>query len=329
MDDSPKNTIWLLYGNGQNPIQVFCNPENDPDMEVQFGPKLKAAIEQARFRVGLTHDGSNLSDVAAIICWDPSSHILTNLSRYPREKCILLAFEPPTSVPAFYTQEVKRVFGKVFILFDDLVDGETYIKFHFPLDATRWRMPASVPEFSDRKLCAAMLGNKYVAPHPDELYSERRRAVFELSALGGFDVYGSGWQGISAWKGEVPHHGSHKLDTLKHYRFVLSYENTCNHRGLISDKIHPVLAIRSVPVYLGPPDITDYVPKDCFIDKRDFASYTELHRFMKSIDERAYNNYLDAGCSYLTQDPRKNLFTTEHFVEQLMKQVVDITQGLS
>ncbi len=315
MNKESHGVVWLLYGNGVDSAQAF-SPNQDPR---GLAGSLTLAIRNAGFSLGFTNNGSGLHDVAAILSWDASPHILANLAHYPREKCLLIAFEPPAVSNEFYTQEAKAVFGKIFTLFEDLVDGETYFKFHFPIPESCWEIPTTIPDFSDKKLAATVHGNKYFRPDSNEIYSERKKAVKELSLLGEFDVYGLGWASTTSWKGELPHSGFCKRETIKNYRFILAYENTGNRPGHVTDKIHPVLVARSVPIYLGASNITDYVPKECFIDKREFSSYLELHSFIKSVDQKDYDRYLDAGFRYLTQDPKRDFFTVDYLVRMLMK----------
>ena len=63
--------------------------------------------------------------------------------------------------------------------------------------------------------------------------------------------------------------------------------------GYITEKIFDCFKARSVPIYWGASDIEKYIPKDCFIDFRDFASYEDLLNFLTSIDEKRYNFYID------------------------------------
>ena len=46
-----------------------------------------------------------------------------------------------------------------------------------------------------------------------------------------------------------------------------------------------------VPVYWGAKNIGEYVPSDCFIDRRDFKNHSALLDFLKAVDANQFNNY--------------------------------------
>lgn len=316
------NTVWLLYGNGIPSIQAFTNPNNDPDMAESMGPMLREEIEKAGYNIRYTQDASEIrEDIAALISWDVTPDILRNVARLPRERCFLLAFEPPTICPLHYSEITKSRFGKIFVWFDDMIDNENYFKFHCPY-IFWYRGPAKdLPDFSEKKLCCLMNGNKYWGEHPNELNTERLRAIKALTPTGDFDLYGRGWDGFASWKGVAPYEGL----VFKHYKFAIRYENFGNCRGFIADKIFPALLGRTVPVYLGATNITDYVPKECFVDKREFSSYDDLYKFMKNMDRETHEAYLAAGLDYI-QSPKKDLFTGKDVVQRIMKQFLSLNQ---
>ncbi|MBX9744204.1 MAG: hypothetical protein K2X08_03220, partial [Chlamydiales bacterium] len=300
---------------------AFCNPKNDPVEAQDLGPRLVEELIKAGFHVGITWDGANLSDIAAVVSWDVNDQILRNLRSYPRERCFLLAYEPPCVAPIFYTEVVKKHFGKIFVIPQDWVDNDTYIKFHCPMPPIRWQRAQNPLPFLEKKLCAFMNGNKFFGAHPDELYTERRRLVsFFSTKVGEFDLYGRGWEGFSCWKGTVPHEGLAKVETLKQYKFTIAYENMKG-AGYIGDKLFPVMTSLSVPVYLGATDIIDYVPKSSFIDRRDFVSNEELYDFLKNMDQKTHESYLASALDFLDHNPKRKWFTVEYFIQQLLGQL--------
>ena len=64
-------------------------------------------------------------------------------------------------------------------------------------------------------------------------------------------------------------------------------------------------------------NITEYVPANTFIDKRNF-SYQELHRYLSGMPEREYNGYLEAAQEFL-RSPAYHAFTPEGHVELFIK----------
>ena len=58
-----------------------------------------------------------------------------------------------------------------------------------------------------------------------------------------------------------------------------------------------------------------------FIDKRNFANYEDLHRFLTAMGENEYNRYLDAGRDFL-HSPRMRPYTAEGFVDNFVANFV-------
>lgn len=64
-----------------------------------------------------------------------------------------------------------------------------------------------------------------------------------------------------------------------------------------------------MPVYLGATNIEDYVPKDCYIDFREFNSWNALHVFLSEMDSYTWNRYIENGEKYI-KSTKKNPFTS-------------------
>jgi hypothetical protein len=85
----------------------------------------------------------------------------------------------------------------------------------------------------------------------------------------------------------------------------------------VSEKLWDCFNAGCVPVYLGAPNVADYVPANTFIDKRNFT-YEELYRYMSAMSEREYNGYLEAAADYL-RSPAFRIFSSEAYVELLAR----------
>ena len=72
-----------------------------------------------------------------------------------------------------------------------------------------------------------------------------------------------------------------------------------------------------MPVYLGAPDIADYVPKDIFIDMRDFASYDALETFLRAMDEKTYSGYIERIQAFLRSEQYKR-FSQEQYANDML-----------
>ncbi|WP_226896450.1 glycosyltransferase family 10 domain-containing protein [Poseidonibacter ostreae] len=58
--------------------------------------------------------------------------------------------------------------------------------------------------------------------------------------------------------------------------------------GYITEKIFDSFFAGCVPVYLGADNITEHIPKECFIDKREFDTYEKLYKYLKNMSDEEY-----------------------------------------
>ena len=79
------------------------------------------------------------------------------------------------------------------------------------------------------------------------------------------------------------------------------------------------------PLYQGGkgddgPDVAQYVPSDCFIDRRAFADYAELRDFLLAIGPAGVARYREAARDFLGSD-RFHPFSKEAFAELFVSSV--------
>ena len=87
--------------------------------------------------------------------------------------------------------------------------------------------------------------------------------------------------------------------------------------GYISEKIFDCFFAGTVPLYLGAPDIQDYVPANTFIDLRQFRDYAAVEQFLDSLDEPTARSYIDAAEEFL-HSPAFARFSHERFATQMV-----------
>lgn len=236
------------------------------------------------------------SELDALLFLDlpPSGHPIVERflqSNLPKYLCLC---ESEVIKPDNWDPYHHRGYERIFTWHDGWVDQVRYIKAGFVTD---WRGAVEAwPERSAwqaRKLCTMISGSKQVG-HPKELYSERVRAIrwFEDHAPDSFDLYGVGWDASAfpSYRGRT----DDKLATLRQYRFAICYENAAELPGYITEKILDCFRAGVVPVYLGAPNVTDWIPATCFIDRRQFASMEELHAFLCRMTDEEFGRYLDS-----------------------------------
>jgi hypothetical protein len=176
---------------------------------------------------------------------------------------------------------------------------------------------------------------------PGELYSERIRAIkwFERHQPASFDLFGKGWDltlpdpiGLlkpviqpfynifslpyTSYQGEI----TSKRRILEQYKFSICYENVFDIPGYITEKIFDCFFAGCIPVYLGASNVTDYIPENCFIDKRKFSDYSALFDYLKHLSKDDYLNYLHAIENFIKSD---NIFPfgAEHFANLVINEL--------
>ena len=131
-----------------------------------------------------------------------------------------------------------------------------------------------------------------------DLYHLRLDAISYFSNIHGFKLFGHGWdapRGMSKYHWDIinsirPLPVESKLDILKGFRFALCFEN-CIFPGYITEKIFDCFFAGCIPVYLGAPNISDFIPESTFIDMRKFKNWNELDSHLCGLSEREYYFY--------------------------------------
>jgi hypothetical protein len=233
--------------------------------------------------------------------------VLSALDIVGREHMIAIVNEPPTIAPIYYSRDIQHCFGAFYLPESTMPDNKNTFYLGFPVSP----LDSDWVPFEDKKLLVSITSSK-LSSFGGSLYIERIKAIkhFQASIPEEFDMFGQGWKRntffsllsphklFPSYKGTV----SSKHDTMRNYKFSLCYENSKNVCGYVSEKILDSMRCGCVPVYLGAPDIQSYVPKACFIDRREFGSNRELEHFIRSVSKEEYHMYLDAIRDYLNSE---------------------------
>ena len=161
-----------------------------------------------------------------------------------------------------------------------------------------------------------------------DLYGERRAIAREAerSMPDFLDVFGPGWNGeqiswcplypnrpYRCWRDQVE---ISKEELSAEYRFVMAYENFRGWRGYISEKIFDAWQAGSVPVYLGEERIAEFVPREAFVDARNFRTRRELLAYLQSCLEPEWREMREAGQEFLRSAGFRS-FTDEAYAERM------------
>ena len=236
-------------------------------------------------------------------------------------------------------------YKKIFTWNDDLVDGNRFIKINFPNPI----QVHPVDGFKNRnRFCCLIAANKTLAVVDGrDLYLERVKTIrwFEKNAPTDFDLYGIGWH-IPAWgrgklgkllrrlfgslsklipikpfpsyRGKV----EHKKEVLTNTRFAICYENVKDLPGYITEKIFDCFFSGCIPVYWGANNITDYIPANCFVDRRQFEDHEALYYFLKAITEAEFKGYQQHISDFLQSD-KAYPFSADFFAKTIVETIVN------
>lgn len=235
-------------------------------------------------------------------------------------KIIAFIWEPLTVEPTSYSKEAVPYIDKVYTMWDDEVDNLKYFKLFYP-NPYIYMIEDIVP-FNKKNLLTFISSNKRSSYNKHgELYSERLKAIdfFKKSHID-FTFYGKGWPSNTASYGGIV---SEKRDVLKNYKYCICFENTKNMNGYITEKIFDCFNAGCIPIYLGAPNITEYVPADCFIDMRNFKNYNELLMFIMQLTEKEYEVYIQKIRDFLQSDKAQR-FSIPYFVDSAIKELLTI-----
>jgi hypothetical protein len=226
-----------------------------------------------------------------------------------KNKTFLMVFESVTHLPENHDYgKLKSMFPIIFTWNDTVIDEKTIYKIPSP-NILKWPNVEIVP-YKNKKILTNISSNKY-SRHPLELYTQRRNHIkwFEKKMPKQFDLYGFGWNIPQTLMQKylrftVPYYRSYKgtiinrAATYSKYRFALCFENEI-YPGWINDKIFDCMRSNCVPIYLGAPNILDYVDKETFIDRRNFSSIEELYDYIINMSEKDYKHYQNAISEFL------------------------------
>ena len=90
--------------------------------------------------------------------------------------------------------------------------------------------------------------------------------------------------------------------------------------GYITEKIFDSFFSGCVPVYWGANNVTDYIPADCFIDRRQFKDTEAVYLHLKRITEDEFKGYQQRIAAFLASDAAKP-FSSEVFAETIVSTI--------
>lgn len=329
-----------------NGNRMFTDPSSPIGDDLMYPfVHLAQKLRQAGHQVA-TLDRDDLSRFDVAVFLDHPTLLNPYYRRFQKmrgKKMYLFLMENAANRPDNYWTCNHRAFERVFTWNPQRVDGKKYHRFYLP---NKIRSIAQWEPGEQRKFCVTIASQKY-SSHSQELYSERVRAMrwFEQHHPEEFDLFGTLWdhpwftghlsrlnlglnkfyarfpsalqtQRFPSHRGAIP--GKHAV--LRKYKFSICYENA-RFPGYITEKIFDALFAGCIPIYLGAPDVTDPIPADVFIDKRQFKNYADLYDYLHNMPEPEYLGYRQAIDQFLS-GPGIRPFSAEQFADTVIQHII-------
>ena len=268
-------------------------------------------------------------------------------------KSIVILREGEHTIKENYDYTKLNQFDNVLTFKENLIDNK---KFFFQ-NCGRYYQTSEVykVQFQKKKFCILINGNK-ISNAKNELYSLRYKIIkwFEKYHPKEFDLYGWGWdktpeiasknrfgifelfvilvskiigknifiKKLNSYKGEA----GDKINKLSKYKFCICFENGIS-ESHVDEKIIDCFNARVIPVYFGAPDIKKIVPENCFIDFKKFKSLDEMYIYLKSIDKKEYEKYINNIENYLMSDLCFKYFSIESWLDSVYSSILRLSRN--
>jgi hypothetical protein len=303
-------------------------------------------LPYAQLRAGFLQEGIELNtpDVNAGRNVAFEFHINAQ-RRTPSGRAYVYLYENPLIRPLNRDRSALEKYERWFGWDESLSDDARFVRVPYPNAFPEW--PLAGPELRPI-FCVLVASNKALATHDQrDQYKERVRIIdwYERNAPGDFHLYGNGWEvrasrpgrwgrllgkaaklmsrisrpqsPYATWHGMV----DDKIELLGRSRFCLAHENCRDLPGYVTEKLFDCFRAGCVPVYVGPREIRDLVPPDCFVDGRDYPDPKDLDAHLRSINDERYRAYQQAAKSFF-ESGQADRFGRPHFVRTIISSVL-------
>ncbi len=225
-------------------------------------------------------------------------------------KSILLVYESPLVDKQVHEKDYQQLFSQIVTYRSDQIEASRVVQYCYPVRREIYSEETWIP-FGQRKFCCMIAGFKS-SQLPGEAVSVRQRVVefFRDEHPDQFELFGMGWP--KDWQinqGPI----DDKDRTMKQFKFVICPENMVGVAGYITEKIWDAFCNGVVPIYMGPPDVEDYIPSNCYINLHHLQKPKKLYKYLSKVTEEEFQEYLKNIRQFLSSNEAKR-FSPESFV---------------
>lgn len=166
-----------------------------------------------------------------------------------------------------------------------------------------------------------------------QLHDRRLELIEYFGQRKSIDLFGTHWENISnlpaEWRRRLqeivrnlkPTVCKDKHAVITNYKFAICFENM-SFPGYVTEKIIDCFRAGVIPIYLGAPDIGDFIPKASFIDLREHTDLYELNKQLTGITEDAASKMINAARTFLKSEAGDE-YSYEGFARNVLQMVED------
>ena len=338
----------MIYGNiyidGHSNNSLFAEEDNVHRYNPTYTPRL---LRQKFLGKGIeinTPDVNQGRNISFDLHIEGRQFVANDIPQY------LIALENPNINKLNASHEYCGRFTKVFAWDQRLFNLPNIVPILIPHPLVHDHFPGFVER--DIFSCLINANKAFKESLSSDLYLERINTIrwYEKNAPDMFELYGMGWDKATpafniagrirrsvsrartrlfghkpfpSYRGEV----RDKSEVLRRSKFSYCYENSRDLSNYITEKILDSLVNGCVPVYWGADNVLDYIPEDCFIDRRKFKDTSAVHEHLLSISAEDYAKYQLNIERFLNSDIARK-FSSEYFVSVVVEQVTrDLTSA--
>ena len=165
----------------------------------------------------------------------------------------------------------------------------------------------------------------------NELHSKRIEAIKFFGSIGKLDLFGKGWNDITMFSSKQvvdfkpiidnlnPILCDDKHKTISNYKFAICFENTALN-GYLTEKIIDCFFSGVIPIYLGATNVNDIIPRDSFIDMRNFNDFESLNNYLENLSPNKARQMINCGKQFLKSSEGFK-YSYEYFSESVIKKI--------
>lgn len=250
----------------------------------------------------------------------------------PYVKFIPYLWESKEAEPENWNLSKHRQFTKIATWDDGFIklDPKKYLKLNFQAGPLEKKFNNKIKNKQRKDYLLSFISNAKFKYSSKSGYKIRMDIIewFRDNAPSKFRLYGGGWESYISKKNlrernlyKKIYFGTieNKNSIIERSKFYLCIENCFNQHGYITEKIFDALQASVVPVYLGPPNVENIIPKKVFINLRDYSNnYEGLFERLKNMSNSEYEQCIYAGNQFLNE----NKFLPNEIANQIAK-IVD------